>query len=114
MMYLDSICLHNSRKSPEYFEKFRTRRVPHSDDDPDLTSSEFFLFGHIKSKLLNFAIRSREDLIYEIRRIFEEIPKATLISVYISRTNELSRRLRIAGTISIDEQKTISLYLEVS
>jgi ABC-type multidrug transport system permease subunit len=44
----------------------------------------FFFFGPVKSKLPGLAIRSREYLIYEIQRIFQEIPKVTLISIYTS------------------------------
>jgi hypothetical protein len=43
----------------------------------------------MKSKLPDLAIRSKEDLICEIRRIFEEIPKVTFISVYASWIKQL-------------------------
>jgi hypothetical protein len=84
IVHLDDARPHNSRKSTEYLEQFGTRRVQHPAYNPYMALSTFFLFGHIKSKLPGLAMRSREDLICEIRRIFEEIPKVTLISVYIS------------------------------
>jgi hypothetical protein len=84
MVDLDNAHFHKSRKSIEYLEQFRVRRVPCLDYSSDLVPSGFFLLGHIRSKLPGLAIWSREGLICEIRHIFEEIPKVTLIFVYTS------------------------------
>jgi hypothetical protein len=84
MMHVDDARPHNSRKSIECLQQSRARRVRYPNYSPDLVASDFFLFGYMKSELLGFAIWNREDLIYEIRRIFEEIPKVTFISVYAS------------------------------
>jgi histone-lysine N-methyltransferase SETMAR len=84
MTHLDDAHPHNSRKSTECLEQFRARTVPHLAYSPDLAPCDFFLFESVKSKLPGLVIRSREDLIYEIRRIFEEILKVTLISVHVS------------------------------
>jgi hypothetical protein len=46
--------------------------------------SDFFVFGTVKTGLQNYEIHSREDLILAIRAIFNEIPKETLNSVYVS------------------------------
>jgi transposase len=84
MVHLDDARPHNSRKSTEYLEQFGARRVPHPAYSPYLAPNDFFLFGHMKSKLPGLAIRSREDLICEIRRIFKDIPKVIFIFIYIS------------------------------
>jgi hypothetical protein len=89
MVPLDNARPHNSRKSTECLEQFRARRIAHPDYSPDLALSNFF-FGYVKSKLPGLAIGSREDLIYEIWRIFEEIPKVTFISLYASWIKGLS------------------------
>jgi hypothetical protein len=83
-VYFDDACPHNSKKFTEYLEQFRVRGVPHPDYRLNLAPNYFFSFGDMKSKLSCLAIRSRENLICEIRRIFEEIPKAIFIPVYAS------------------------------
>jgi hypothetical protein len=51
---------------------------------PDVKSpSDFFFFGIGKTKLQNFEIHSRHDLILARRAIFEEISKDTLSSIYV-------------------------------
>jgi hypothetical protein len=58
--------------------------VPHPAYSLDHAPSDFFLFRTVKTEMQNYEIRSREDLILAIRAIFDEIPKETLNSVYIS------------------------------
>jgi hypothetical protein len=84
IVHLDNARPHNSRKSIECLEQFCTRRVSHPAYGQDLTPSDFFLFGFVKLKLPGLTIGNREGLICEIRRIFEEILKITLISIYAS------------------------------
>jgi hypothetical protein len=84
MVQLDNARPHKSEKSAKSLEQFRACRVLHPDYGPDLTLGDFFLFGHVKSNLPGLAIRSREDLICEIRGIFKEIPKVTFVSVCAS------------------------------
>jgi hypothetical protein len=49
---------------------------------PDLSLSDFFLFGYLKQKLQGFHIPDRERLKSEIIRIFAEIGPDVLISVF--------------------------------
>jgi hypothetical protein len=84
IVHLDNAYPHNSRKSTECVEQVRARRVTHPDYSSDLAPNDFFLFRYEKSKLSDHAIRNGENLIYEIRSTFEEIPKIIHISVSIS------------------------------
>jgi hypothetical protein len=59
-------------------------RVPHPADRPDLALSNFFLFGYLRTKFAGLAVQSREEVILTIRQIFNEMPKGTFISVYLS------------------------------
>jgi hypothetical protein len=83
-MHLDNARRHNSKKSNECLTEFRARRVSHPAYRPDLASSDFFLFGTMKTELQNYEIHSREDPILVIRAIFDQISKETLISIYFS------------------------------
>jgi hypothetical protein len=84
LVHLDNARPHNSRKSNECLTEFHARGVLHPAYNPDRAPSDFFLFGTVKIELQNYEIHSREDLILAIRAIFDEIPKETLNSVYVS------------------------------
>jgi hypothetical protein len=83
--FVESICTYSRRKTLKeiivHLED--ARRVWHPASSPDLAPNNFFLFGYVKSKLPDLAIRSREDLICEIRLIFDEILKVTLIPAMV-------------------------------
>jgi hypothetical protein len=83
-VHLDDTHPHNLRKSNECLEEFGARRVPHPICSPDLATSDFFLFGILKTELQNYEIHSRDDLISAIWSIFGEIPKEILNCVYDS------------------------------
>jgi hypothetical protein len=46
--------------------------------------SDFFLFGYLKEKLIDFDCRSRENLKSTITSIFNEIAEETLAAVFVS------------------------------
>jgi hypothetical protein len=81
-VYLDKTRPHNLRQFRECTEGFRVYRVPHPAYSPDLGSTNFFVFGHLKAKLTGLAVQSGEKLILTIRQIFDEILKEKLISVF--------------------------------
>jgi hypothetical protein len=54
----------------------------------------------VKAELQNYEIHSREDLILAIRAIFDQISKATLISVYVSWIEKLKWVIKNRGVLS--------------
>jgi hypothetical protein len=48
----------------------------------DAAPSDFFLFGYLKGEMAGFTANSLSDILSEIRRIFHEISKETLVAVY--------------------------------
>jgi hypothetical protein len=62
----------------------------------------------VKLKLPGLAIQSREDLICEIRRIFEEIPKAALIPVYASWVKRIRWVIKNGGDYFHQQAKPAS------
>jgi hypothetical protein len=54
----------------------------HPSHSPDFAPSDFFLFGHLKGQMAGFTANSPADILSEIRRNFQEIPKETLVAVY--------------------------------
>jgi hypothetical protein len=88
-VHLGHARLHKSREFNENFTEFHARRVPHPAHSPDRAPGDFFLLGTANTKLQNYEMRSKEDLILGMRAIFDEMPKATLNSVYISWITKL-------------------------
>jgi hypothetical protein len=48
---------------------------------PDAAPSDLFLFGCLKDGMAGFTANSPADILSAIRRIFQEISKATLVAV---------------------------------
>jgi hypothetical protein len=83
-LHLDNACSHNSRRSSECIEEFLAHRIPQLVYSSDVTPSDFVLFGSLKIKLSGLAVQNSEELILAIRQIFDDVPKETLISIYLS------------------------------
>jgi hypothetical protein len=49
---------------------------------PDAALSDFILFGYLEGEMAGLIVNSPPDILSEIRRIFQEISKETLVAVY--------------------------------
>jgi hypothetical protein len=56
--------------------------LPHPPDSPDLAPSDFFLFGYLKAKLLDFQPDTRDALKTAITEAVNGIGKEILLSVF--------------------------------
>jgi hypothetical protein len=56
--------------------------VAHPVYSPDDAPNNIFLFGHLKREIAGFTARSPEEILSEIRRIFETIPREILTALY--------------------------------
>jgi hypothetical protein len=69
---------HNAKRSRQEIARTKATRVAHSAYSPDAAPRDFFLFG----KTAGFTANSPTDILSEIRRIFQEISKETLVAVH--------------------------------
>jgi hypothetical protein len=83
MIRMDNARPHNMRLSQECIDTSTAGRLPHPAYSPDITPSDFLLFGHIKMSDYNSA--SRRDFLNTIADIFSQIDKAMLKCVFESR-----------------------------
>ena len=67
-LYLDNCRVHNSKNTSEAIDHFGFKRAPHTLYSPDIPPSDFFLFGHTKTKLKGHYFESADDLINEIKK----------------------------------------------
>jgi hypothetical protein len=56
--------------------------LQHPAYSPDFAPSDFFLFGSLKEKLIDFDCRSREHVKIAITSIFTEIDTETLVAIF--------------------------------
>jgi hypothetical protein len=114
MVHLYDARPHNLRKLTEYIEQFRAHRVPHLAYTSDIAPNDFFLFVSVKSKLPDLTTQSMEDIICEIWRLFEEIPKVTFIFVYALCVQRFKWVIQNGGDYFHWLAKTASSDLEMS
>jgi hypothetical protein len=70
------------------------KQAPHSPYSPDLTPSDFFLFGHVKGKLMGYRAETLSELLVRIRIILAEIPRETLNAVFLEWTDGATAKIR--------------------
>lgn len=88
-LHMDNARPHIAKITNQYMECRGIKKVPHPPYSPDIAPSDFFLFGYIKEKLQGCSFGTREELLDQIRKILDQIPKDTLNQVF----SEWERRL---------------------
>jgi hypothetical protein len=73
---------HHPKWSRQEIARTKATRVVHPVSSPDAALTDLFLFGYLKGEMAGFTANSRPDILSEIRRIFQEISKETLVAVY--------------------------------
>jgi hypothetical protein len=61
---------------------------------PDLTPSDFFLFGSVKGKLTGYRAETPCELLVRIRIILAEISRDTLNAVFLNRWSDCKNACR--------------------
>jgi hypothetical protein len=69
--------------SRDYIGLNRMKQAPHSPYSPDLAPSDFFLFDHVKGKLMGYRAETPSELLVRIRVILAEIPRETLNAIFL-------------------------------
>jgi hypothetical protein len=64
---------------------------------PDLASSDFFLFGYAKGKLMEYRAGTPSELLVRIRIILEEIPRETLNAGFSEWMERLQKCVQVDG-----------------
>ena len=81
-LHLDNSRVHNSKCSKEKIESLGIFRAPQPAYSPDISPSDYFLFGYIKEKLKGQVFQSRDALFESINEILSTISKDMLIEVF--------------------------------
>jgi hypothetical protein len=81
-LHLDNAPTHNTKRSRQEIGRTKATRVVHPAYSPGTAPSDFFLFGYMKGEMAGLTANSLANIISEIRRVFQEISKETLLAVY--------------------------------
>jgi hypothetical protein len=82
----------------------KIKRVPHLAYRPDITPTDFFMFGYIQSKLTEHDISDRQSLTNVIARIFDVIGQDIATTVFETWMNSPDWPLEHKGNIFINNQ----------
>jgi hypothetical protein len=82
VIHVDNPSPDTARKCRAFCEASRLRLAVHQPYSPDLTPSDFLLFGHIKYCVHEIASSSREEVLAVIRKIARAIWRPTLGDVF--------------------------------
>jgi hypothetical protein len=96
MSHLDNARPHNSRKSQAALSVAKPRRIPAPTYSPDLSQSDFFLFGMLKERMLGTLYSSTDELISAISELIAS-PKDQLVSVYKTWMKRLNWLIKHRG-----------------
>jgi hypothetical protein len=113
MIHFDNASPHNSRRSRECLGSYRATRLQHPAYSPDPAASDFFLFGYLKEKLIDFDCRSREDLKSAITSIVTEIDKETLVAVFLSWIERLKWMIRKEGRYYHKQTRDVKYWFKI-
>jgi hypothetical protein len=81
-LHLETAPAHNAKPSRQEITRTKAIKVVHPAYFRDAAPSDFFLFGCLNGEMAGFITTSPADIFSEIRRIFQEISKETLVAVY--------------------------------
>jgi hypothetical protein len=80
---------HTAQKCRAFCADNRLPLATHPPHSPDLAPSDFFLFGHVKSRLQGIVFQSEGELLGGITEVLDENPVETLQRVFEHWTESL-------------------------
>jgi hypothetical protein len=93
----------------------RIKQALHPPYSPDLASSDSFLFGYGKGKLMGYRAETPSELLVRIRVILAEIPREALNAVFLEWMERLQNACRYMVSMSdeLKEHNILKLILIV-
>jgi hypothetical protein len=73
------------------------KQAPHPPYEQDLAPSDFFLFGYVKGKLMEYRAETPSEFLVRIRVILAEIPRETSKAVFVEWMERLQKCAQVDG-----------------
>lgn len=96
-LHFDNARPHTSRATLDKLAELKLTKLPQPPYSPDLSPSDFYLFGYLKSRLAGSTFPNTEALLARLREIFASIEQKVLDSVYEEWKIRLSRVIELGG-----------------
>jgi hypothetical protein len=97
LMYADNVRPHIAKLSTQYFNENRMKSAPHPPCSPDLTPSDFDLFGDVKRCLAGLSFEDADQLLAATEGVLEGIEKVTLQAVFLEWMDRLRKCIATNG-----------------
>jgi hypothetical protein len=78
VVHIDNVPVHNSRMTQDFFGHNPMKKLQHPPYSPDISPSDFYLFGKVKSALIRWEIPDEIDLLEATTDILNGISGAEL------------------------------------
>jgi histone-lysine N-methyltransferase SETMAR len=78
MVHVDNAPAHNSTMTRNFFEHNQLKKLSHPPDSPDISASDFCLFGKVKGVLIGPEIADEISLLDAVTEILNGISTDTL------------------------------------
>jgi hypothetical protein len=88
---------HTVKMSSDYIGLNQMKQGPHSPYSPDLAPSNFFLFGCVKGKLMEYRAETSSECLVRVRVILAAIPRETLNAVFLEWIERLQTCVQVDG-----------------
>jgi hypothetical protein len=86
---------HTTKLSTQYFNENRRKSAPHPPGSPDLTPSDFYLFGYVKKCLAGLSFEDADRLLAAVEGVLEALEKVTLQAVFLEWMDRLRKYIAI-------------------
>jgi histone-lysine N-methyltransferase SETMAR len=81
-VHIDNAAPHNAKLTRDFLEKSEFHRLPQPPYSPDISPSDFYLFGTVKDRLIGLEDPSPIDLFTNILAVLDDISPLELKSVF--------------------------------
>jgi hypothetical protein len=82
VVYIDNVPVHNSRMTQDFFGHNPLKKLQHPSYSPDISLSDFYLFGKVESALIGREIPNEIDLLEVVTEIWNRISGPELHSAF--------------------------------
>jgi histone-lysine N-methyltransferase SETMAR len=97
LVHADLARPHIAKLSTQCFNENRMKSVPYYPYSPDLASSDFHLFGYVKSCLAGLWFEDADQLLAAVENVLEGIEKVTLQAVFLEWMDRLMKYITTNG-----------------
>jgi hypothetical protein len=99
LVHADNARPHTAKLSTQYFNENRIKSAQHPPHSPDLSLSDFYLFGYVKRCLASFSFEEADQLLVAVEGVLEGIQKWLCKRSFSSRWTDYGNVSLAMGSI---------------